>query len=146
MFSFWNSLAFFMIQWRLATWSLIPLSFLNPACTRESSQFTYCWSLAWGILSITLLACELQLCSSLNILWHCPSLGWEWKLTSSGVATAELSKFAGILSAALTQHHLLGFEIAQLKFWRRQWHPTPVLLPGKPHGQRSLVGCSPWGR
>ena len=28
--------------------------------------------------------------------------------------------------------------------WRRQWHPTPVLLPGKSHGQRSLVGCSPW--
>ena len=34
-----------------------------------------------------------------------------------------------------------------LYFWslRRQWHPTPVLLPGKSHGQRSLVGCSPWG-
>ena len=29
--------------------------------------------------------------------------------------------------------------------WRRQWHPTPVLLPGKSHGQRSLVGCRPWG-
>ena len=29
---------------------------------------------------------------------------------------------------------------------RRLWHPTPVLLPGKSHGQRSLVGCSPWGR
>ena len=29
--------------------------------------------------------------------------------------------------------------------WRRQWHPTPVLLPGKSHGQRSPVGCSPWG-
>ena len=28
----------------------------------------------------------------------------------------------------------------------RQWHPTPVLLPRKSHGQRSLVGCSPWGR
>ena len=27
----------------------------------------------------------------------------------------------------------------------RQWHPTPVLLPGKSHGWRSLVGCSPWG-
>ena len=27
----------------------------------------------------------------------------------------------------------------------RQWQPTPVLLPGKPHGRRSLVGCSPWG-
>jgi len=30
--------------------------------------------------------------------------------------------------------------------WRRQWHPTPVLLPGESHGRRSLVGCSPWGR
>ena len=29
---------------------------------------------------------------------------------------------------------------------RRQWHPSPVLLPGKSRGQRSLVGCSPWGR
>ena len=30
--------------------------------------------------------------------------------------------------------------------WRRQWHPTPVLLPGKSHGRRNLVGCSQWGR
>ena len=29
--------------------------------------------------------------------------------------------------------------------WRRRWHPTPILLPGKSHGWRSLVGCSPWG-
>ena len=29
---------------------------------------------------------------------------------------------------------------------RRQWHPIPVLLPGKFHGRRSLVSCSPWGR
>ena len=28
--------------------------------------------------------------------------------------------------------------------WRSVWHPTPVLLPGKSHGRRSLVGCSPW--
>ena len=31
-------------------------------------------------------------------------------------------------------------------WWRRQWHATPALLPGKSYGQRSLVGCSPWGR
>ena len=30
--------------------------------------------------------------------------------------------------------------------WRRKWQPTPVLLPGKCHGQRSLVGYSPWNR
>ena len=47
------------------------------------------------------------------------ALLWDWneKLTfSSHVATAEFSKFAGILSAALSQHHLLEFEIAQLEF------------------------------
>ena len=43
------------------------------------------------------------------------------------MATAEFSKFAGILSAALSQH-------------------TPVFLPGKSHGQRRLVGYSPLGR
>ena len=46
-----------------------------------------------------------------------PFFGIGMKLTfSSPVATAEFSKFAGILSAALSQHHLLGFEIAQLEF------------------------------
>ena len=29
--------------------------------------------------------------------------------------------------------------------WRREWHPTPVFLPGESHGQRSLAGYSPWG-
>ena len=43
-----------MIQWMLAMWSLAPLPFLNLAWTSGSSRFTYCWSLAWRILRITL--------------------------------------------------------------------------------------------
>ena len=203
---------FLMIQSMLAIWSLVPVPFLNSAYTYGSSMFKYCWSLAWRILSIILLAyaaavaeslqsdsvqphrwqptrlpcpwdspckntgvgchfllqcrkvksesevaqscltlsdpmdCSLpgssvhgisqarvlewvaivfagshmkwvQLYGNLNILWHCLSLGMEWKLTfSSPVATAEFSKFASILSAAREQHHLLGFETAQLQF------------------------------
>ena len=38
-----------------------------------------------------------------------------------------------------------GFFTPSATWWRRQWHPTPVLLPGESHGRRSLVGCSPWG-
>ena len=49
-----------MIQRVLAIWSLIPLPFLNPVWTHGSSWFTYCWNLAWRILSITLLACEIR--------------------------------------------------------------------------------------
>ena len=45
-------LYFFLAQF----WTVIPLPFLNPACTSENSRFTYYWSLAWRILSITLLA------------------------------------------------------------------------------------------
>ena len=41
---------------------------------------------------------------------------------------------------------LLGGPLSELEGPREEWHPTPVLLPGKSHGWRSLVGCSPWGR
>ena len=51
------------------------------------------------------------------ILSHCPYLGLEWNLAfSSPVATTEFSKFAGLFSEALSQYHLLGFEIARLEF------------------------------
>ena len=68
---FWNSLAFSMIQQMLAIWSLVPLPFLKPAWTSGSSQFTYCRSLAWRILSITLLACAAAAAKSLQ---SCPTL------------------------------------------------------------------------
>ena len=37
-------------------------------------------------------------------------------------------------------------EFFNVYFWRRAWQPTPVFLPGEPHGQRSLVGYGPLGR
>ena len=43
----------------------------------------------------------------------------------------------------LCESHL---NVDMLLMRRRQWHPTPVLLPRKSHRRRSLVGCSPWGR
>ena len=56
---FYGTLAFLMIQWMSAIWSLVPLPFLNSACTSGGSQFMYCWTLAWSILSMVLLACEM---------------------------------------------------------------------------------------
>ena len=56
----------------LPIWSLVPLPFLNPAFTSGISWFTYCWSLAWRILSIALLAFEMN-----AIVWefeHCLAL------------------------------------------------------------------------
>ena len=58
-------------------------------------------------------------------------------------------------SSKLDTCFLRAFALAVAHAWiaswlttlrRRRWHPTPVLLLGKSHGWRSLVGCSPWGR
>ena len=68
-----------MIQrcWQSDLWFLCLSK--NLACTFGSSWFMNCWSLAWRILSITLLACEMSaIVQSLNILWHCLSLKLEW--------------------------------------------------------------------
>ena len=55
------------------------------------------------------------------------------------------SKFSCLLYKLITV--LIAFIYYRVVFFRRrQWHPTPVLLPGESHGWRSLEGCSPWGR
>ena len=50
------------------------------------------------------------------------------------------------LNTVTTQHNLSSLSLSMSPRLERRWHPTPVLLPGKSHGQRSLVGCSPWSR
>ena len=46
------------------------------------------------------------------------------------------------------KNSILSAQVVQTLILTRYciWHPTPALLPGKSHGRRSLVGCSPWGR
>ena len=109
---FWNSHAFSMIQGMLAIWSLVPLPFLNLAWTSgiHGSRTVEAWPGGFEHYFASLWG-------SLSILWHCLSLGLEWKLTFfSPVATVEFSTFAGIMSAVLSWHQFLGFEIAQLEF------------------------------
>ena len=85
----------------------------------------------------------MQLWGSLNILWHCLSLGLEWKLTfSSAVAIAEFSKFASILSSALWQH---------FKIWNSSTGiPSPplaliIVMPPKAHlASHSRMSGSRW--
>ena len=55
----------------------VSLPFLNPACTSGSSQLTYCWSLAWRILSIILLACEMNECNCV-VVWTLFSSALLW--------------------------------------------------------------------
>ena len=59
--------------------------------------------------------------------------------------SAHLSKIDYYLSCDFILLTSKSYLILTSRIWqRRQWHPTPVLLPGKSHGRRSLEGCSPW--
>ena len=73
----WDSGASSVIQQMLAVWSLVPLPFINPACTSGSFPFMYCWSLAWRILHITLLTWNERNCS---VVWTFfgTALLWNW--------------------------------------------------------------------
>ena len=97
----------------------------------------------------------MQLYGSLSILWHCLSLGLEWTLTfSSPMATVEFSKFADILSAALSQHHLLGFDSSTgipsppLALFVVMLHKAHLTSHSRMSGSRRVITptwlCGPW--
>jgi len=74
-----------------------------------------------------------------------------WGQTRTIITLIHISRrlvtfFFHIMTWDITPALTYDFRGQQVCFQRRQWHPTPVLLPGKSHGRRSLVGCSPWGR
>ena len=69
---------------------------------------------------------------------------WRWSRSINHMSQSLLaSNISSEASSALSSFKEL--KRFRALFWRRQWQPTPVLLPGKSHGRRSLVGCSPWG-
>ena len=71
---------------------------------------------------------------------------WRSRSTVQPFASGCAAPSAGRQLLFLSLEFRLGIGKHCYCPWRRPWHPTPVLLPGKSHGRRSLVGCSPWGR
>ena len=68
-------------------------------------------------------------------------------LISFRIDWLDLLAVQGTFKSLLPYHSSKASSLQHSAFFRRrQWQPTPVLLPGKSHGRRSLVGCCPWGR
>ena len=67
---------------------------------------------------------------------------WHWSLLSTNV----LLFVDAVIYTVQVHYKCVRFYITLCMTRRSQWDPTPVLLPGKSHGRRSLEGCSPWGR
>ena len=73
------------------------------------------------------------------LLQSISSLPRDWQILNQVEKKAEFTFQYGVILRQNIWKELMTSR-------RRQWHPTPVLLPRKSHGQRNLVGCSPWGR
>ena len=95
----------------------------------------------------------LQSCAAKS-LQSCPTL-WDSMACSPpgssvhGILQSRILEWVAISSSRGSSQprdrtHI--FYVSCIGSRRRQWHPTPVLLPGKSHEWKSLVGCSPWGR
>ena len=70
---------------------------------------------------------------SSTLTWKIPWMEEPGRLQSMG-------------SGRVGQDWATSLSLFTFTHWRRQWQPTPVLLPGKSHGWRSPVGCSTWGQ
>ena len=70
---------------------------------------------------------------------HSSTLAWKipWTEEPGGLQSIWLRRVGHDRATSLS--------LFTFMHWRRKWHPTPVLLPGKSQGWGSLVGCSPWG-
>jgi len=74
---------------------------------------------------------------------------WKWLLSSPVPLIIDPCIIDGpslLPHCLLLWHSRMKLTLTIVRSRRRWWHPTPVLLPGKSHGRRSLVGCSPWGQ
>ena len=109
----WNSLAFSMIQQMLAIWSLVSLPLRNPACTFGISQFTYYWSLAWRILSIILLTCEMRAIMLLYKDWTFFDIAllWDWNENWPFPVLWPLLSFTNLLTYWVQHLPALSFNI-----------------------------------
>ena len=146
---FYNSVAFSVIQWMLAIWSLVPLPF-HPACTFGSYWFMYCWSLAWRIL--TILARKWNECNCMAVwTFFGIALLWDWNENCPFPVLWPLLSFPGILHIAfpgLLHQKLSGAAV--LKYWEFVKYGSRDLLGwgfatwGKHPMRRQLAGDVCW--
>ena len=107
----------------------------NPFCIfkfegKKKSKTNIACHVKWYEIQVSLSIRKTLLEHEKNLLWYVIQVSFS-------------------INKSLLEHEknlfFILFIFILLLLQRRQWHPTPVLLPGKSHGQRSLVGCSPWG-
>ena len=126
----------------IPTWALLGIEM--PSCFR---LLWVCWLflLTLGSLSGLCLIIMFKLMNNIPLFPY-PFGPINTPLVQNGVGSLERRMISRSTEDFKGSKTTIYDTIWWIWYQRRQWHPTPVLLPGKSHGWRSLVGCSPWGR
>ena len=155
---FFCELSLFLFSGNTLTFKMKPLSWAKCGLN-NILEVKFSWrttSLQRSLIYITVY--DFQLCSKPPGLLKTMQFPSFCQPLSPGlsVAAVPINRFPMPDHCTTGEAGELGSGILSVAAWflaglkspsgRRQWHPTRVLLPGKSHGRRSLVGCSPWGR
>ena len=116
------SISFFPV-WLFFIWSIVDLQ-----CGDN-----YCFTTKWFIYThICVISEKAMAIHSSTLAWKIPWMEETGRLQSMG-------------SLRVGHNRAASLSLFTFMRRRRKWQPTPVFLPGESHGQRSLVGCTPWG-
>ena len=110
-----------------------------------SSRSCFCWLYR---ASPSLAAKNIINLISVLTIWWCPCVESSLVSLEEGVCYDHAFSWQNSISLCPASFRIPrpNLPVTPGVSRRRQWHPTPALLPGKSHGRRSLVGPSPWGR
>ena len=130
-FSFLNVLLL-LLHFVHTLFSLFEIPFLPVSTCHHHSRShlsaTFSWNLNWSFLDLIVMAP------------HSSTLAWKLPWTE------EAGRLQSMGSRRVRHDWATSLSLFTFMHWRRKWQPTPVFLPGESQGQRSLVGCRPWGR
>ena len=138
--------AIIFVFWMLSfkpTFSLSSFTFIKRLFSSYSLSAIRVESSAYLRLLVLLLAILIPVCASSSLAFL--MMYFAYKLNKQGNNIQHWHTPFPIWNQSVVPCPVL-IVASWPTYQRRQWHPTPVLLPRKSHGRRSLVGCSPWGR
>jgi len=128
------------VQWHLVQPPALP-SLITFSSTLKKMLSPSAVTLHLSLAAINVfLSPWMYLVLNVSHLWNHTACGLLCLTFSTGYNILEVHPFCSMCQ------FFIPFYGWVTSHWRRQWHPTPVFLPGKSYGWRSLVGCSPWSR
>ena len=138
-----KTMVFLVVMYGCESWTI-----KKAECQRIDVFELWCWRRLYGVGCHFLLQC-MKVKSESEFTQLCPTLSNPMDCSLPGSSIHEIFQARvlewGAIAFSSLMMRISLFSCSNI-YWRRHWQPTPVFLPGKSHGWRSLEGYRSWGR